>query len=314
MPEYEQDLLEDLVKTNVFDPVLIRRMVRYLKPYWHRAALGFGLMLMSTLLTLAPAIIVAAMVDVVFVPAATTTAIPVGDGPAAAVSAKGGLYDFPGMRETIHALVPEGGDLATLLWVFAAVFLLVKVFQFLVDWGNGYLLASVAQSVLFDIRMQVFRHIQTRSIAYFHRHPVGRFVTRVTNDVGSLDEFFSQALVMVLKDIVMLFGVATLLLVFNTELALIVMMTIPPVIVATLVFRRYSRPAFRKFRATVSTLNAQMAESANGIRVIQLFGRAAKNQQRYDGTGREFRQHFLTFRHAHAVFRPVYMSFQAIAL
>src|SRR5690606_29953667 len=146
-------------------------------------------------------------------------------------------------------------------------------------------LARLSQSVLLDIRMEVFRHIQTRNLSWLHRNPVGRLITRVTNDVGALDEFFSQALLAVLRDIAMLVGTVTLMFVAHAKLAFIVITVMPAMVVISIIFRIYVRKAYRRWRASLSKLNAVMAETVNGVRVVQLFRRKRKNQDKYEAIG-----------------------------
>jgi ABC-type multidrug transport system fused ATPase/permease subunit len=101
--------------------------------------------------------------------------------------------------------------------------------------------------------MQLFNHIHSLSLSYFHRQPVGRLVTRTMNDVAAMEEVFATALVTILKDICMLGGIVVFLLVINLELGLIAMSGIPFMVIATLIFRKYAREAYRKWRARRET-------------------------------------------------------------
>lgn len=294
---FEQDLLEDRIKTNVFDPVILRRMAAYALPYWRRAGVGFLLVLVVVFLTLLPPALVGATVDEVF-----------------------GTGERSWLAETVigvvHWFVPDIGDWEATdkLWVFAAMFLFVRVGAFLTEWASGYLLAGMGQGVIHDIRVKLFSHVHSLSLNYFHRHPVGRLVTRTTNDVSSMEEMFSTALVMVLKDILMLAGIAVFLLAMNVKLGLIALSVIPFMILATLVFRRFARRAYRKWRAALSRINAFTAEVLGGVREVKLFHKEQKNDERYYEIGDDYRRHFMEQRVAWAVFRPVSTTLSAVGI
>jgi ABC-type multidrug transport system fused ATPase/permease subunit len=292
---------DDVIRAAVWDLPLLTRMLRYAKPYWRRVLAGLGFVAISSGLFVLPPLLIGALVDAVF---------GAGDGlPARAIS------DF--LSAVVPGL-PDGGIAAlapvTRLWFFAGLFFVARVLTFFVDWGNGYLLAVLGQKVVFDIRTQVFRHIHALDLAFFHRSPVGRLVTRTTNDVGAVEELFSVALVTILKDIGMLAGITTVLLVVNFRLGLVALSVVPPIILATLIFRAVSRAAWRRWRAAISRLNAFLAESLSGVRVVKLFGREARNDRRYDEIGGEYRYHFLKQRRAWAVFRPVHTTISAAGI
>lgn len=296
---YEEELQDDLIKTNVFDPVLLSRLLAYVKRRFGMAVGAFVLTTLSACLALSAPVLIAAAVDVLFVSG--------GDGGAAR------LLNFLGMEEVIANLRETGDKGAVLTW-FVVAYAISTVGLFAVDWANGYLLARMSQSILYDIRTDIFKHITTRSMRFFNRNKVGRLITRVTNDVGALDDFFSQALLAVLKDLMLLVGIIVLMLYADFELGLIALTVLPPMIVISLVFRHYSRKAYRKWRAALSNLNAIMAETVSGVRVIQLFRREKANQKKYEEVGTEYKTQFLKQRRAWALYRPGYTVLQAAAM
>jgi len=262
------------------------------------AILAFTLTFLSACFTLLAPILIAAAVDVLF-----TT----GEGGAVKLLAFVGLE---GLVETLR----ESGDKASVLLWFAVCYGFSVVLLFLTDWANGFLLSRMSQSILYDIRMDVFKHITTRSMRFFSRNKVGRLITRVTNDVGALDDFFSQALLSVLKDFMLLGGIVILLLIADWELALITLSVLPPMVVISLIFRHYSRKAYTKWRAALSNLNAILAETVGGVRVVQLFRRESRNQRTFEDVGEEYRKQFMLQRLAWAYYRPGYTVLQATAM
>jgi ABC-type multidrug transport system fused ATPase/permease subunit len=290
---FEEDLLEDKIKTNVWDPVLFRRMAGYTKPYWARVVTGALLVGVISVFAILPPALMGATVDIVFMKDHSVVANRV--------------------TAVLQTVLPDFSSLADMqkLWVMASLFLIMRLGSFFTEWGNGYLLAGLGQRVIYDIRQQLFSHVHSLSMSYFHRHPVGRLVTRTTNDVGAMEEMFSTALVMILKDLAMLGGIIIFLLVVNLKLGLIAMAVVPPMVVATLVFRRYARRAYRKWRAALSRINAFTAEVLGGVRVVQLFHKESKNDAQYDRIGSEYKKHFIDQRTAWAIFRPVNTTLSA---
>ncbi|MCB9893515.1 MAG: ABC transporter ATP-binding protein [Planctomycetes bacterium] len=293
---FEEDLLEDKIKTNVWDPVLFRRMAGYTRRYWLRVLTGTLLVFIVAAFAILPPALMGATVDIVFTQDNSVLARMIGG----AVSFF--LPDFANFSD-IHKL-----------WVMASLFLLMRLGAFFTEWGNGYLLAGLGQRVIHDIRMQLFTHVHNLSLSYFHRHPVGRLVTRTTNDVGAMEEMFSTALVMILKDCAMLVGIVVVLLAINLKLGLIAMAVVPPMVVATLIFRKYARNAYRKWRAALSRINAFTAEVLGGVRVVQLFHKEQRNDEAYDKIGQDYKKHFIDQRTAWAVFRPVNTTLSALGI
>ncbi len=297
--DFEDDLLEERIKTNVFDPVLLRRILKYALPYKGRIAAGLGLVLVSSALAVSPPLLVGALVDIIF---RTGKSIP-GDAVA------GFLGLFAGGADAVRAW-PDRDKLAT----FGLLFLCVRVSTFLIDWANTYILTGFGQRVLYDIRQELFSHIQALSLSFFHRNPVGRLVNRVAYDVGAMERMFSVAVVTLCKDAMMLTSIITMLLLINVKLALIVLSVIPFMVIATLIFRKYSRGAYRRWYTAQSRLNAFMAESMAGVRVVQLFHKEKRNEHSYELIASDFRKHFLAQRKAWAYFRPVATTLSATGI
>ena len=296
---FEDDLLEERIKTNVFDPALLRRMLKYARPYLGRVAGGLALVLVSSALAVTPPLLVGALVDIVF---ETGVSLP-GDVVADV------LGFFVGGAQVVRDW-PDN----TKLVVFGLMFLFVRTASFFIDWGNAYLLTGFGQRVLMDIRMELFAHIHDLSLSFFHRNPVGRLVNRVAYDVGAMERMFSVAVVTLAKDAVMLTSIVVMLFVINAQLALIVLSVIPFMVIATLIFRRYSRGAYRRWYAAQSRLNAFMAESMAGVRVVQLFNKQRRNDAGYEVIASDFRRNFLSQRKAWAYFRPIATTLSAVGI
>jgi len=138
-------------------------------------------------------------------------------------------------------------------------------------YAEYYLLEYTGQHIMQDIRLQLFHHMQTQTVKFFDRHPVGRLVTRVTNDVENLNEMFKSVVITVFKDIFVLVGILAVLLYMNWKLALVCFTLVPVIFVLTLLFSTLAREAFRELRTTVARINAFLQERLNGMGIIQLF-------------------------------------------
>ncbi|MCC6573537.1 MAG: ABC transporter ATP-binding protein [Planctomycetes bacterium] len=297
--DFEDDLLDERIKTNVFDPVLLRRMLKYAVRYWRRVGVAVFMVTVSAGFAIAPPLLVGAMVDLVF-----KTGISL---PGNVIANLAG--PFTGGADAVRAL-PASQKLV----MFGLLFLVLRFCSFFVDWANGYLLTGLGQRVLYDIRLELFTHIHSLSLSFFHRNPVGRLVNRTAYDVGSMEQMFSVAVVTLVKDVAMLAGIIVMLVLIDVNLALIVLSVIPFMIVATLVFRHHSRGAYRKWYKAQSRLNSFMAETMSGVRVVQLFHKEARNQRGYDEIGGDFQRHFLTQRRAWAIFRPIATTLSAAGI
>jgi ATP-binding cassette subfamily B multidrug efflux pump len=294
---FEDDLRDERIRTNLIDPVLLRRILAYAWPYRRLILLGLALVLASAALAVLPPLLLGALVDIVF---KTGQSLP-GDAVARVIGWFSG-QDATAIRDW---------DSSRQLALFGGLFLVVRSLAFVVDWAGSYTLMGLGQRVLFDIRQQLYAHIHGLSLSFFHRNPVGRLVNRVAYDVSAMERMFSVGVVTLSKDALMLLAIIALLLLIDLRLALIVMSVIPPMIIATVIFRRFSRSAYRRWYAAQSRLNAFMAESIAGVRVVQLFHREKRHEAVYDGVAQEFRKHFMAQRRAWAYFRPVVTTLSA---
>lgn len=193
------------------------------------------------------------------------------------------------------------------LFLFYLVALLVA---FGCRYGQTYIMQSIGQQIMVDIRMQIFRHIQHMSLSFFDRNPVGRLITRLTNDVDSLNEFLTQGMVALLGDSARLVFIVVAMLLLNWQLALISFITLPFVGAATLYFQSVMRSAFRTVRQRLARINAYLNEQITGILVTQLFSREERSRLRFDELSQDYRAGQFRSLLAFAIFFPA-VSFLA---
>jgi ATP-binding cassette subfamily B multidrug efflux pump len=204
-------------------------------------------------------------------------------------------------------------DVAALLWL-GGIYLLLVLIAFFLGYAQIYTLHFVAQKIIRFMRKQVFSHLQTLSFSFFDRNPVGRLVTRVTNDTETLNEMYSNVIVNLFKDLFILVGIMVIMIQLNVQLALLSFTTLPLIIGATILYRRYARDAFREVRTKLARINASMNENITGMRIVHIFKREKQqfddfneiNQGHYDAGIREL--------HLVSLFRPVMDFIYAMGL
>ncbi len=150
------------------------------------------------------------------------------------------------------------------------------IFQGLLQYSMTYLTQWIGQKTIFDLRMELFEHIQKLSMGFFDRNPVGRLVTRLTNDIEVLNEMFSSGIVMVFADIFIIGGILFFMFSLSWQLTLIALSVVIPLIYATIVFRRKVRVAFRDVRFFLAKMNAFLQEHISGIMIVKIFAKEKK--------------------------------------
>lgn len=196
------------------------------------------------------------------------------------------------------------GDTPGLLRI-VGLLALVLIGEGVFAFARGYLTQWIGQNALFDLRVRVFRHIERQRLGFFDKTPIGTLITRATSDVEALGDFLSSALVTVLGDLARLVFIAGFMLYLDIELGLVALASLPPMILATEFFRRKMRAAFRETRKQVARLNAFVQEHVTGMAVVQIFGREAEEQRRFEAINADHREAHIHTIWWFALFWPV---------
>ncbi|MDL1892809.1 ABC transporter ATP-binding protein [Sphingobacteriales bacterium CHB3] len=167
------------------------------------------------------------------------------------------------------------------LLVTALAFLGVLLLRGVIQYFNAYLTQWIGQKTIFDLRMQVFEHLQSRSLRFYDKNPIGRLITRVTNDTEVLNEMFSSGIVMVFSDIFTIIGILSLMFTMNWQLALISLSVLPLLFYGTFLFRKKAREAYREVRIQIARINTFMQEHITGMMVDQVFNREKKSFEKF---------------------------------
>jgi len=273
--------------SKAFDPHLARRLLRYLRPYRLRATVSVLLVILSSLLEIAGPAIVAVAIDLYVKPLGTE---PVG------------LAAGVGRFLTAHgwALDPMSGiNLAALVYMF------VLAGNFAVLYTQMVLMNLMGQYIMYDLRKQIFEHLQRLDVQYFDRNPVGRLMTRVTTDVDALNEMFTAGFVAIFGDIFVLAGIIGVLFWMNWRLALVLFSITPLIVLVSIWFRQGARKTYRQVRARIAAINAFLQEHISGISTVQLFNREAKEEAKFEELNARHRDANIDSIYYYAIFYPV---------
>jgi len=198
--------------------------------------------------------------------------------------------------------------------VLAFLYVLSLAAAFALRYWQVYLMNRTGQQVMADLRMEIFSHLQKLSISFFDKNPVGRLLTRVTNDVEVLNEVVTSGVVTIFGDIFTLIGIAAVLAVMNLRLALVIFAVVPFMLLAAMVFRRGARIAYSKVRARIARLNAYLQESLSGISIVQAFAREKRSAAHFDRLNASHLEAYLKSVLYHSIFFPVMELIGAMAV
>ncbi|HEU0295020.1 MAG TPA: ABC transporter ATP-binding protein [Anaerolineales bacterium] len=185
-------------------------------------------------------------------------------------------------------------------------YLAISIIQLVTNFYRVRIMSRVGQHVLYDVRMAMFEHLQRLSLSFYNRYSVGRVITRVINDVGTLREFITWAVLAIVRNLLGIIGTLIAMLTLNVRLSLLTFIVLPFMIWATVAFRNAARQNYRKVRAAVSWTNSVLAENVNGVRVVQAFSRQEQNYLNFkDYVNRYFLETSLDAARVASLFAPI---------
>jgi len=196
----------------------------------------------------------------------------------------------------------------------AALYVGLLIFSFLLEYLQTYYMQWAGQKTMFDMRAQIFRHLQRMHIGFYDKNPVGRLVTRVTTDVDAVNEMFTSGVVSIFEDVFVLAGIIAIMLRMNWKLALITFAVLPLIGIATKIFRDKVRDSYRRIRVAIARINAYLQEHVSGMVVLQLFNREERAFDKFSEVNAIHMDAFKDAIMAHAVYYPVVEVLSAIAI
>ena len=209
-----------------------------------------------------------------------------------------------------HILPHRADGLMLLVGLFAGVQLLRLIFSYF----QTVLLNTVGQYVMFDIRRELYDKLQHQEVAYYDRNPVGRIMTRLTNDVDALNELFTQGVTDVLGDLVMIFAIIGVMLWMDVRLTLVTLLTVPLLFTATTWFRKGARRGYDMVRTRIARINAFLQEHFAGAQTVQIFNAETKSLRKFDEINDDYRKANIETIFYYAVFFPLVDFIGAIGI
>ena len=297
----EEDFHEEDVLDRPFDRGLAKRLTRYLRPYLRYLALSLGLILLSTGAQLLGPILMKEAID----------------GPFAVGAVEEPSWLFATLVEWAGG---EPGSLITrdvrlkVLWGIVGIYFALLLVAFVARYFQSMAMNVTGQSVMRDLRMELFAKLQRQSLTFYNQQPVGRLVTRVTNDIEALNELFTSGLVMFIGDILTVIGIVILLFAYNPALAGLALMVAPGLVLVTMIFRSKARLHYREIRRSLAHLNAYTQESITGLEVIQVSRREGARAAGYERISRRYLGAFLGSIFWYAIFFPSVEIFSTVSL
>ena len=196
----------------------------------------------------------------------------------------------------------------------ATLYVGLLLFSFLLEYLQTYYMQWAGQKTMFDMRAQIFRHLQRMHIGFYDKNPVGRLVTRVTTDVDAVNEMFTSGVVSIFEDVFVLAGIIAIMLHMNWKLALITFAALPLIGIATKIFRDKVRDSYRRIRVAIARINAYLQEHVSGMVVLQLFNREERAYDKFSEVNSVHMDAYKDAIMAHAVYYPVVEVLSAIAI
>lgn len=278
---------EEEVLGKAYDSRLMRRLLKYLRPYKWETGIALGSILLKVGADVLGPYLTKVVIDRYLAP------VPGG-----------------------HTLLDPFLSSQPLIGIaqVAAIGVGLLTLSFLLDYLQIYFMQWAGQMVMFDLRSQIFRHLQRMHIGFYDKNPVGRLVTRTTSDVDALNEMFTSGVVSIFEDVFVLAGIVWFMLRMNRNLALITFAVLPLIAFATKIFRDKVRDSYRRIRTAIARINSYMQEHVSGMVVLQLFNREERAYDKFSEVNAVHMDAFKDAIMAHAVYYPVVEILSATAI
>lgn len=248
---------EEEILGKAYDSHLMKRLLKYLRPYRGVVWVAFLATLFFGIFQAAPPYLMKVEVD---------------------------RYLDPTGRQQIPRLLAQflsHNPMVGIAQLAFALYLPTVVLTFFLQFAQSFAMQIVGQKVMYDLRRQIFAHLQRLPMSFYDRNPVGRMVTRVTTDVDVLNDLFANGVVAIFGDFFSLLAIVVVMVDLNWKLALLTFAVLPLIILATVLFRRAVRDSYRRIRLAIARINAYLQEHLTGMAVLQLFGREERSSAEF---------------------------------
>ncbi len=259
------------------DEKLLVRLLKYLKPYTGKFILAFLLMIITTF---------------------TNMVLPLASG-----------LSIDLMQDPLYTLTEK----INIVLIGAAVLVVITAVSILIGYFQNIMLQKIGQEITHTMRQEVFDHIEKLSIGQINQLPVGKLVTRATNDPANISDMFTNTIVNLIRNILMMVIIATILFVIQWKMALMTMITVPLIYLASSLFRKYSRTAYRGVRNNISELNAFLSENLSGMKVTQVFNQEPKKIGEFEKINKKLKKSYFREITVFGIYRPTIYLLSMVA-
>jgi ABC-type multidrug transport system fused ATPase/permease subunit len=236
----------DFEKPKKLDKNIAKRLLKYAKPYIWQFVLAIAIIFVIVAVELYQPVLIGDVVDKF-------------------------LSRYSGANaNTVDAGITQQSNIQGVIKV-SLVYLSTVAVVFVLGYAQAMILARAGQKIIYNIRMEIFTHLNDLSISFFNKNPIGRLVTRVTNDTEALNEMYTSVIVNILKSLFVLIGVVITMFNYNAKLSLLTFTVIPFIAVFTFVFESTSKKIYREIRSKISALNSFISEHVSGMKIVQIF-------------------------------------------
>src|SRR6266404_5581211 len=297
------DAHEEEILGKAYDSRLMRRLLTYLRPYKWQVVISLASIAVRAVLDVLGPVLTAVAIDKYLAYGALASKF------ATPLSKSNPLHVVTRFLDPWLNAQPLGG-----VAQIAGIYIGLVTLGFFLEYAQTYFMQWTGQKVMFDLRSQIFRHLQHMHIGFFDRNPVGRLVTRVTSDVDALNEMFTSGVVAIFDDVFVLAGILLIMLGMNWWLALITFSVLPLIFWATMVFRISVRDSYRRIRTAIARINSYLQEHVTGMVVLQLFNREKRAYRSFDRVNAQHMDAFKDAIMAYALYYPVVEILSSIAM
>jgi len=263
--EYQQEE----IMTKPFDWKIMKRPLTYAKPYWFYILIGVIAILLVTVSNLLRPYLVQQAID--------------------------NYINNPHIskEQAIQGVIRIG-----------SLYIVIITVAFLINYGQVYLIQYTGQKIIFNLRQQIFEHLQKLSLSFFDRNPVGRLVTRVTNDTDTLNEMYTSVITNLFNDVFIIAGIVIAMVSYNLKLAFIALSTTPLILTGMYIYRKLASQAYRLVRVRLARINAFLSEHISGMKIVQLFVTENKKMEEFKKINKEYYDANMRQLTIFAIFRP----------
>ena len=296
--------MSDSATGKAFDLGLFRRVMTFVRPYRSAFWWAFFLTVLLSIVGVVRPIVLGWVVDIAATDYAAIFRITEDDG-----------WGKRAMAWTARTIVDTAGEgTAVLLWWVTIIVVVLLLLETVMQLYQAFLTNWLGQSVMLDLRDKLFRHVVQFRLRYFDRTPIGTLVTRVVSDMETIEDIFSQGLLMILGDLLKLVVVIIVMFVYDWQLALLSLAPVPILLWATNIFKNSIRKSFQDVRTQVARLNAFVQEHIQGMSIVQLFGKEKEEMKKFMAINEEHNDANIRSVWAYSVFFPVVEILAALSI